>query len=95
MEIAYSTSIVRTAIPLGPDAPKLYMEITCSRRATVWTTVPHRPDVVLKQKRFSAKISDILVAQLSVRTALVHRPDGTRIFHCSRPFEPQPINRGP
>jgi hypothetical protein len=31
----------------------------------------------------------------TVRTALVHRPDGTRIFHCSHPFEPQPINRGP
>jgi hypothetical protein len=26
---------------------------------------------------------------------LVHRPSGTRIFHCSHPFEPQPINRGP
>jgi hypothetical protein len=73
---------------------KPYMEVTCSGRATVRTTVPHRPDAALKQERFSAKISEILVAQLSVWTAHVHHPDGTRIFHCSRPFEPQPINRG-
>jgi hypothetical protein len=74
---------------------KPYMEITCSGRATVRTTVPHRPNAALKQERFSVKISKILVAQLFVWTAHVHRPDGTRIFHSSRPFEPQPINRGP
>jgi hypothetical protein len=74
---------------------KPYMEITCSGRATIWTTVPHRPDTVLKQERFSAKILGILVAQSSVRTTHVHRPYGTRIFHCSCPFEPQLINRGP
>jgi hypothetical protein len=28
------------------------------------------------------------VAQLSVRTAQVHRPDGVRNYHSSRPFEP-------
>jgi hypothetical protein len=71
------------------------MEINCSRRATVRTIVPHRPNTALKQERFSTKISEILVAQLSVRTAHVHHPDGTRVFHSSRPFEPQPINRGP
>jgi hypothetical protein len=74
---------------------KPYMEVTCSGRVTVRTTVPHRPDTALKQERFPAKISKILVAQLSVRTAHVHRLDGTRIFHSSRPFEPLPINRGP
>jgi hypothetical protein len=95
MEIACWRLTVRTAIPLGPDARKPYMEITCSGRATVQTIVPHRPDAVLKQERFSAKISKIMVSQLSVRTTLVHRLDGTRIFHCSCPFEPQPINRGP
>jgi hypothetical protein len=47
--------------PLGPDERKPYMKITCSGRATVWTTVPHRPDAALKQERFSAKISEILV----------------------------------
>jgi hypothetical protein len=31
---------------------KPYMEVTCSRRATVRTTVPHRPDAALKQERF-------------------------------------------
>jgi len=74
---------------------KPYMEVTCSGRATVRTTLPHRPDMALKQERFSAKILEILVAQLSVRTAHVHRPDGTPIFNYIRPFEPQPINRGP
>jgi hypothetical protein len=74
---------------------KPYMDITCSGRSTVRTTLPHRRDAALVQKRFSVKISEILVAQLSVRTAHVHCPDGTRIFHRSRPFEPQPINRGP
>jgi hypothetical protein len=60
-----------------------YLQRTCDR-----------PDTALKQERFSAKISEILVAQLSVRKAHVHRPDGTRVFHSSHPFEPQPINRG-
>jgi len=34
--------------PLGPDARKPYMEITCSGHATVQTTVPHRSDAALK-----------------------------------------------
>jgi hypothetical protein len=42
----------------------------------------------LKQERFSAKISKIMVAQLSVRTAQVRRPDNIRTYYCSRPFEP-------
>jgi hypothetical protein len=64
------------------------MEITCSGRATVRTIVPHRPDAALKQKIFSAKISEFSVAQLSVQTAHVHRPDGIRTYNSSRPFEP-------
>lgn len=67
---------------------KPYMEITCSGRATIQMTVPHRSDAGLKHERFSAKVSEILVAQLSIRTAHVHRPDGTRIFYSSHPFEP-------
>jgi hypothetical protein len=43
------------AHPPGSDARSLFMEITCSGRATVRTTVPHRPDAALKQERFSAK----------------------------------------
>jgi hypothetical protein len=43
------------AHPPGPDAWSLYMEITHSGRATVRTTVPHRPDAALKQERSSAK----------------------------------------
>jgi hypothetical protein len=64
------------------------MEITCSEHATVQTIVSHRPDAALKQERFSVKMSEILVAQLSVRTAQAHRPDGIRTYYCSRPFEP-------
>jgi hypothetical protein len=71
------------------------MEITCSGHATIRKTVPHRPDAALKQERFLVKILNNLVAQLSVWMDHVHRLDGTRIFHYSRPFEPQPINRGP
>jgi len=74
---------------------KPFMEITCSGRATVWTTVSHRPDEALKKERFSVKISKILVAQLSIQTAHVRCPNGAHIFYCNRPFEPQPINRGP
>jgi hypothetical protein len=51
---------------------KPYMEITCSGRATVRMTVPHCPEVALKQERISAKISKILVAQLSIRKAHRH-----------------------
>jgi hypothetical protein len=45
------------------------MEITCSGRVTVRTTLPHRLDAALKQEIFSVKISKILVALLSVRMA--------------------------
>jgi hypothetical protein len=57
--------------------------------------VPHCLDAALKQERFSAKISEILVAQLSVWTTHVYHPDGAHILHNSRSFEPQPINIGP
>jgi hypothetical protein len=54
-----------------------YLQRTCDR-----------PNVALKQERFSVKISKFSVAQLSVRTAHVHRPDGVCTYHSSRPFEP-------
>jgi hypothetical protein len=62
------------------------MEVTCSGRATVRTTVSYRPAAALKQERFSAKILENSVALLSVRTAQVHRPDGIRTYYSSRPF---------
>jgi hypothetical protein len=67
---------------------KPYMEITCNGRATVRTSVSHRPDAGLKQERFLAKFLENPVAQLSVRTASVHI---TAVAHSA----PQPINRGP
>jgi hypothetical protein len=74
--------------PPWSGCAKPYMEITCSGRVTVRTTVPYLTDSALKQERFSAKILEILVAQLSVRMAHVHRLDGIRTYHSSRPFEP-------
>jgi len=65
---------------------KPYMEITCSGRATVRTSVSHRLDAALKQERFSTKFLENPVAQLSVRTAQVHRPNGVRTYYSSRPF---------
>jgi hypothetical protein len=65
---------------------KPYMEITCSERATVRTSVSHRPDAALKQERLSAKFLENPVAQLFVWMAQVHRPDGVRTYYSSRPF---------
>jgi hypothetical protein len=45
--------------PPGPDARSLYKEITCSGRATVPTTVPHRPNAGLKQERSSVKFLEL------------------------------------
>jgi hypothetical protein len=67
---------------------KPYMEITCSGRATVQTSVSHRPEAALKHERFSAKCLENPVGQLSVRTESVHI---TAVAHSA----PQPINRGP
>jgi len=38
--------------PPGPNARSLYMEITCSRRATVWMTGHHRLDEAQLRKEF-------------------------------------------
>jgi len=81
MEMACWRIAVRTLIPHGPDAREPYKEITCSGRATVRT-------MSLNRKDFSAKISENLFAQLSVRTVPRYiLPDA----HLSL----QPINRGP
>jgi hypothetical protein len=81
--------------PPWSERAKSYMEITCSGRATVRTTVPHRPNAALKQERFSAKISEILShscpsgrLRFTVWTASIHI---TTVPH----LNPQPINRGP
>jgi hypothetical protein len=81
--------------PPGPDARSLYMEITCSERATVRTTGHHRPDATLKQERSSAKFLEFWSyscpsgrPMTTVRTALSFiKPDAH--LNC------QPINTGP
>jgi hypothetical protein len=74
--------------PSWSGRAKPYMEITCSRRTTVWTTVSHRLDAALKQEKFLAKFLENPIAQLSVQTASVQN---TTVAHSA----PQPINRGP
>jgi hypothetical protein len=76
MEIACWRIVVRTPIPHGLDAREPYKEITCSGRATVRTMCHPVRTMSLNMKDFSAGISENLFAQLSVRTAHVHRPDG-------------------
>jgi len=76
------------AHPPWSGRAKPYMEITCSGRATVRTSVSHHPDAGLKQERFSTKFLENSVSQLSVRMASVHI---TAVAHSA----PQPINRGP
>jgi hypothetical protein len=74
---------------------KPYMEITCSGRATVRTSVSHRPDPSLKQERFQRNFQKILShscpsgwLRFTVRTTSVHI---TTVAHSA----PHPINRGP
>jgi len=69
MEVTCWRIAVRTLIPHGLDAQETYKEITCIGRATFRT-------MSLNRKDFSTGISKNLFAQLSVRTAHVHRPDG-------------------
>jgi hypothetical protein len=81
MEIACWRIAVRTIIPYGPYTREPYKEITCSGRATVRTMSVNRKD-------FSAKFLENLVAQLSVRTAHVHRPDGAQVYFTWCSLEP-------
>jgi hypothetical protein len=73
--------------PPGPDARSLYMEITCSGRVTVWTTVHHRPDAALEQERFSAKFLEFRSHKLSVWMTYDHCPDDTQFYQARRSFE--------
>jgi hypothetical protein len=80
MEIACCRIAVRKLIPHGPDAREPYKEITCNGRATVWMMCHPVRTMSLNRKDFSAKFLENLVAQLSVRTAHVHRPDAVQVY---------------
>jgi hypothetical protein len=88
MEIACWRIVIRTLIPHGPDAREPYKEITCSGQATVRTMSHPVRTMSLNRKDFSTEILENLFAQLSVRTAHVHRPDGARVYFAWRSFEP-------
>jgi hypothetical protein len=68
------------AHPHGLDALEPYKEITCSGRATVRTKCHTVRTMYLNRKDFSAEILENLFAQLSVRTAHVHRLDGAQVY---------------
>jgi len=88
MEITCWRIAVRTLIPHGPDAREPYKEITCSGRATGLDDVPSVRTMPLNRKDFPANFLKNLVAQLSVRTAHVHRLDGAQVYFSWRSFEP-------
>jgi len=88
MEIACWRIAVRTLIPHGLDAQEPYKKITCSGRATVRTMCHPVGTMSLNRKDFSTKISKNLVAQLFVRSAHVHRPNGAQVYFAWRSFEP-------
>jgi hypothetical protein len=80
--------------PPWSGCAKPYMEITCSGRATVRTTVPHSPDAALKMERFLSEIFGNLSHSCpsgrplsTVRKAPAYN---TAVAH----YVPQPINRG-
>lgn len=90
MHIRYGNCVLKFSRPdahpswFGRAKPD--MEITCSRRATVRTMCHPVRTRFLYRKDFSAKFLKNLVAQLSVRTANVHRPDGAQVYFTWRPF---------
>jgi hypothetical protein len=104
MEIAYSTSTVRTRAkqiwklrvedqPSGWPSPLVrmrkalygnYLQRTCDRPDDS-ASLSRRGS--LTGKIFSENLRNF-VAQLSVRTAQVHRLDDVRTYHSSHPFEP-------
>jgi hypothetical protein len=88
MEITSWRIAVRTLIPHGTDTGMPYKEITCSGRATVRTMCHPVRMMSLNRKDFPVNFSENLVAQLSVRTAHVHRPDGAQVYFAWRSFEP-------
>jgi hypothetical protein len=70
-----------------PDTPppwsgrtKPNLKITCSGRAAVRTMCHPVRTRFLYRIDFSVNFSENLVAQLSVRTAHVHRPDGAQVY---------------
>jgi hypothetical protein len=66
--------------PSWSGREKPYMEVTCNEDTTVRTMCHLIQTRLLNRKDFPAKFLKNLVAQLSVRTAHVHRPDGVQVY---------------
>jgi hypothetical protein len=79
----------------GPDARSLFMEITCSGRATVRTTGHHRLDAALKQERSSAKFSKFWSHSCPAGRPMTTRPPGPNFIKPDAHLNCQPINKGP
>jgi hypothetical protein len=68
------------AHPPWSGRAKPYKEITCRERATVRMMCHPVQTRVLNRKDFSVIFSENPIAQLSFRTAQVHRPDGAQLY---------------
>jgi hypothetical protein len=94
MEIADSTSTIRTPAPHGPDARIADMEIVCLSSA-VRTLIPHGPDVrSLIWKLLATNVRPFERQCLTVRTRLLNRKDFQRnsqkiLLHCCRSERPR------
>jgi hypothetical protein len=80
--------------PPSPDARSLYMEITCSKRATVQTTGQQRQDAALKQERFSAKFSKFRSYSCPSRRPMTTVRTAPNFIKPDTHLNCQPINKG-
>jgi hypothetical protein len=81
--------------PPGSDAQSLYKEITCNGRATVRTSVPHRPDAALKRERSSAKFSKFRSHSCPSGRPMTTVQTAPSFIKPDAHLIPHPINRGP
>jgi len=77
-----------------PDARSLYMDITCSGRATVRTIVPHRPNAALKQERSLAKFLEFWSYSCPSERPMTTFWTVPSFIKPDAHLSPQPINRG-
>jgi hypothetical protein len=88
MEIVCWSLAIRTLLPHGPDARSLLWKLLAADvRQSRRSSHPVRT-MFLYRKDFSTKILENPIAKLSVRTAMVHRPDGSQAKFVWRPFWP-------
>jgi hypothetical protein len=80
MEIACWSLAVRTLLPDNPDARSLLWKLLSADVRPSGRSSHPVQTMFLYRKDFSAKILENPVAQLSVRTTMVHRPDSPQAY---------------